>query len=107
MKKEFVDIIKEDPSYKELVSKRTKFSLKLTAAMLLVYFAFILTIAFEPSLLSKPLYEGSVTTIGIPLGVFVIVFAFVLTGIYTFKANGEFDNLSRKVSDRLKDKINE
>ncbi len=107
MKKEFVDIIKDDPNYRDLVAKRTSFSLKLTAAMLIVYFTFILTIAFEPSLLSIPLSEGSVTTIGIPLGVFVILFAFVLTGIYTYRANGEFDNLSKKINQRLKESLNE
>jgi len=107
MKPEYVDIIKNNPSYKELVKKRTSFSLKLTAAMLIVYFSFILTIAFEPSLLSTPLYDGAVTTIGIPLGVFVIIFAFVLTGIYTSKANGEFDTLSKKINQNLKDSLNE
>lgn len=107
MKKEFVDIVKEDPNYKELVSKRTSFSIKLTVAMLVVYFAFILTIAYEPSLLGTPISSDGVTTIGIPIGIFVIIFAFVLTGIYTKKANSEFDDLSKKVKKRLKDKIDE
>ena len=107
MKKEFVDIVKNDSNYRELVRKRTSFSLKLTALILIVYFSFILTIAFEPSLLSIPLYEGAVTTIGIPLGVFVILFAFVLTGVYTYKANGEFDTLSKKINQNLKDSLNE
>ena len=107
MKKEFVDIIKDDPNYKELVAKRTSFSLKLTAAMLIAYFTFILTIAFEPSLLGAALYEGSVTTIGIPIGVAVIIFAFILTGLYTYRANGEFDSLSRKINEKLKESLNE
>ena len=107
MKQEYVEIIKNSPDYQELVKKRTSFSLKLTAAMLIVYFSFILTIAFEPVLLSTPLYEGSVTTVGIPLGVFIIIFAFVLTGIYTYKANGEFDTLSKKINKELKDSLNE
>jgi len=105
MKQEFANIVKHDPNYKELVSKRTSFSIKLTIAMLVVYFSFILTIAFEPSLLGKPLFEGSIVTIGIPLGIFIIIFAFVLTGIYTFKANSEFDALSKKVKQSLKEKL--
>ena len=105
MKKEFVDIVKEDPNYQKLVSKRTSFSIKLTLLMLVVYFAFILTIAFEPSLLGIPISQTSVTTIGIPVGIFVIIFAFILTGIYTYKANGEFDELSKKVQQNLKENL--
>jgi uncharacterized membrane protein (DUF485 family) len=65
--------------------------------MLVVYFAFILTIAFDPSALATPLGADTVTTIGIPIGIAVIVFAFVLTGIYTKRANSEFDDLANKV----------
>ncbi len=72
--------------------------------MLIVYFTFILTIAFKPSLLAIPLSEGSVITIGVPIGILIILFAFVLTGIYTRRANGEFDDLSKKIKDAVKDK---
>ena len=107
MKQEFADIVKHDENYKELVSKRTSFSLKLTFLMLVVYFTFILTIAYQPELLATPIYEGSVITVGIPVGVFIIFFAFVLTGIYTLKANSTFDALSKKVEASLKEKLSE
>jgi uncharacterized membrane protein (DUF485 family) len=103
MHKDLVEKIKNDPNYKELVSKRSSFSLKLTISMLVVYFAFILTIAFNPSLLGTPLSEGSVTTIGIPIGMAVIIFAFVITGIYTKRANSEFDDLNNKIKDAVKE----
>ena len=103
MKKELVEQIKNDPNYKELVQKRTSFSIKLTVAMLVVYFAFILTIAFDPKLLGTPISSDSVTTIGITIGMAVIVFAFVLTGIYTKRANGEFDDLSNKIKNSVKE----
>ena len=104
MKQELIDQIKNDPNYQELVSKRTSFSIILTIAMLVVYFAFILTIAFDPSILAAPLSSDSVTTIGIPIGMAVIVFAFILTGIYTKRANSEFDDLSNKIKNAIKDK---
>lgn len=104
MKEELVEQIKNDPNYKELVAKRSTFSIKLTVAMLVVYFVFILTIAFDPSLLGTPLSSDSVTTVGIPIGMAVIVFAFILTGIYTKRANGEFDELSNKIKNSIKDK---
>ena len=103
MNKELVEKIKNDPNYKELVSKRSSFAITLSVLMLVVYFAFILVIAFAPSVLGTPLAEGSVTTIGIPIGMIVIVFAFVLTGIYTKRANGEFDDLANKIKESVKE----
>ena len=103
MNKELVDKIKANPDYQELVSKRSSFSIKLSIAMLVVYFTFILTIAFNPSALGTPISADSVTTIGIPVGIAIIIFAFVLTGIYTSRANGEFDDLANKVKKAAKD----
>lgn len=103
VKKEQIEAVKNDPNFQELVSKRSKFAWTLTIAMLVVYFAFILTIAFEPSLLGIPLCEGSVTTIGIPIGVAIIVFAFGLTGLYVRRANNEFDALTAKIKKNAKE----
>ena len=103
MTQELVDKIKNNPDYQELVSKRTSFSIKLSIAMLVVYFTFILTIAFSPATLGTPLSSDSVTTIGIPIGIAIIIFAFVLTGIYTKRANGEFDDLSNKIKQAVKE----
>ena len=103
MKKELIEQIKNDPNYKELVAKRSSFAIMLTIIMLVVYFAFILTIAFDPKLLGIPLSSDSVTTIGIPIGMAVIVIAFVLTGIYTQRANSEFDELSNKIKNSIKE----
>ncbi|MDA7818305.1 DUF485 domain-containing protein [Sulfurimonas sp.] len=103
MHENLVQQIKHDPNYKELVSKRSSFSLKLSLSILVVYFSFILTIAFKPELLAITISDSSVITIGVPVGIMVIVFAFILTGLYTRRANSEFDELTRKI----KDKINE
>ncbi len=103
MNKELVQRVKNNSDYQELISKRSSFSIKLTIAMLVVYFTFILTIAFEPSLLGTPISSDSVTTIGIPIGMLIIIFAFVLTGIYTKRANSEFDDLTNKIKESLKE----
>lgn len=91
--------IDADPVFHLLVKKRRSFALKLSAVMLSAYFAFILTIAYAPDIFGIPLFEGSVTTIGIPVGVAVILSAFVLTGIYVRKANSEFDKILNKLKD--------
>lgn len=103
MNKELVEKIKANPDYQHLVKTRTAFAIKLSIAMLIVYFTFILTIAFEPALLGAPISADSVTTIGIPIGIAIIVFAFLLTGIYTKRANGEFDELSNKIKETIKE----
>jgi len=102
MKQEMVDRIKNDPDFIHLVKTRSKFAWTLTIVMLVIYFGFVLTIAFDPSILGTPLSEGSVTTVGIPVGVGVIIIAFVLTGIYVRRANGEFDELTAKIKNKAK-----
>lgn len=96
-----IDRIKADPGFQELVRKRTSFAWLLTIVMLLIYFGFVLTVAFNKAFLAKSL-SGGITTIGMPIGVFVIVSAFILTGIYVWRANGEFDDLTRKIVERMK-----
>jgi len=97
MQKDIVEKIKANPDYQKLVKTRTGYAIKMSIAMLVVYFTFILTIAFNPSALAMPLSDGSVTTIGIPIGIAIIVFAFVLTALYTRRANTEFDDLANKI----------
>ncbi|WP_456323501.1 DUF485 domain-containing protein [Hydrogenimonas sp.] len=99
--KEAIEHIKHNPKYQMLVQKRSKFAWTLSIIMLVVYYAFILTIAFDPQLLGTPLKQGEVMTVGIPVGIAIIIIAFVLTGIYVRRANGEFDDLSRKVKAEL------
>ena len=97
MNQELVEKIKANPDYQKLVKTRSGYAIKMSIAMLVVYFTFILTIAFNPSALAVPLNSDTVTTIGIPIGMVIIVFAFILTGLYTKRANTEFDDLTNKI----------
>ena len=103
MKNEYVDVIKNDKNYIELLARRRRLTLILTTLMLIVYFSFILSIAFNPSFLAQPLCPESIITLGIPVGIFVIVFAFILTGVYTYRANKDFDDLTNKIKDKVKE----
>jgi uncharacterized membrane protein (DUF485 family) len=89
--------IAANPKYQELKAKRTRFGLWLTAAMLVVYYGFILLVAFDKPLLATRLGAG-VMTLGMPIGLFVIVFTIVITGFYVSRANREFDRLSDEIS---------
>jgi uncharacterized membrane protein (DUF485 family) len=90
-----------DPLFQELVRRRARLAWSLTALMIAIYFGFILAIAYDKALLSQRL-GGGVTTLGIPVGIGVIVAAFVLTGIYVARANSAFDDLTQRLRERLK-----
>jgi uncharacterized membrane protein (DUF485 family) len=102
MQQDIVEKIRNNPKYQELVSKRSFFGWTLSLLVCLIYYGFILVIAFKKSLLGIPLSEGATTTIGIPIGVLVIVSSFVLTGIYVWRANSEFDELTKQIKQEVK-----
>lgn len=83
--------LEHDPRYRRLVHRRSRFAWALTALMLVIYFGFILMVAFGRSFLSQPI-AGGATTVGIPLGLGVIAAAIVLTAYYVSRANAEFDH---------------
>ncbi len=101
MQQDLVHAIKSNPKYHELLSKRKSFAWMLAAIMLVIYYGFILIVAFNKEFLGQPLSAGSITTVGIPIGLGVIISAFVLTGIYVFRANSEFDRLTREIKEEV------
>jgi len=85
--------IASHPKYQELKAKRTRFGWWLTLAMMVVYYGFIMLVAFNKEFLSQRLGSG-VMTIGMPIGFGVIVFTIVITAIYVQRANGQYDDLA-------------
>jgi len=88
--------IEADPNYQKLVSERRSLGLTLSIAMIVIYFGFILLVAFAPGFLGASL-TGGVTTIGIVIGILVILSAFALTGFYVNRANGSYDVLTQQI----------
>ena len=89
--------IEANPKYHELVSKRSSYSIIMSILMIIVYYGYILLIAFNKEWLATKLAPGMVTSIGIPLGLGVIVFTIIITNIYVRRANTEFDDMSAAV----------
>ena len=89
------------PKYRELKAKRTSFGWWLTLAMMVVYYGFILLVAFNKEFLAQRIGSG-VMTVGIPIGFGVIVFTVAITGYYVRRANTEYDALSDAVVKTLK-----
>lgn len=96
MQKETAAAIAANPKYQRLVATRSSFGWLLTAIMMVVYYGYIGIIAFDKELLAMPLGSG-VMTLGIPVGLGVILFTIIITGIYVRRANTEFDALTQEI----------
>ncbi len=88
------------PAFRALTRERTSFGWTLSGIMLVVYFSFILLAAFDRDLMASKL-GGSTISLGIVLGLFVIVVSFLLTGVYVARANTRFDQLTRDLKKGL------
>ena len=83
-----------------VAAKRWRIAIWLSIFMLVVYFGFILLVAFDKALLATILVDNVTTklgigpglSLGILLGALVIVFAWVLTLIYVNWANSKYDH---------------
>ena len=87
----------QNPEYQRLAAKKKSLSNLLTILMLLVYFSFIFLLAFGQGVLNQRV--GS-TTLGIPFGIGVIIFAWILTGIYVRWANNNYDEAMKNLKDK-------
>ncbi|GHD72206.1 DUF485 domain-containing protein [Vogesella fluminis] len=101
MNEDILTRVQSNPKFKELVHKRTRLGWQLSILMLAIYYGFILVLAFAPNVLGASL-SGGTTTVGIPVGILIIISAFVLTGIYVRKANTEFDQLNQQIVEDAK-----
>ena len=97
MEDDLVQRIASNPYYLELKAKRSSFGWWLTLAMMVVYYGFILLVAFNKEFLSQRMGDG-VMTLGIPIGFGVIVFTVIITTIYVRRANSEYDDLAAAIS---------
>jgi uncharacterized membrane protein (DUF485 family) len=77
------------------VSERKFLAWTLAIITLAMYYGYIAIVAFAPSLIAVPLF-GS-TTVGIVLGVAIILASILLTGIYVLRANAEYDDLTNAI----------
>lgn len=97
MQDDIVERVTRDPRYHELKSKRSSFGWTLTVLMMLAYYGFILLVAYDKALLASKI-GGGVTTLGMPLGVGVLLFTIIITAIYLRRANSEFDDLTQQIT---------
>jgi uncharacterized membrane protein (DUF485 family) len=100
MAKKSVHEILADPDFKELYSKRMGYAWTLTVLELLLFYGFVYLVSYNKPYLAQKM-SGSVTTIGIPIAVGTIFVSWILTGVYVYWANTTYDNLVKKVKDKI------
>ena len=88
--------IEAHPKYAQLKQRRNRLGLVLTVLMLAVYYGYIALIAFDKAFLAKPVGTGMMS-VGMPVGMAVIIFTVVIIGIYVLRANSEYDQLTQDI----------
>ena len=96
MAQEIWDKIRGNPKFQAFIKKRNTYSVIMTILGSLAYYGFILLVAYDKEFLASKMGAG-VTSIGIPIGVGVIVFTIIITWIYVGRANSEFDTESEAI----------
>jgi uncharacterized membrane protein (DUF485 family) len=89
----------DSPEFKRMVTKKRTVSVILTMALFVIYYGYIVLIAVNKPLMAQKV--GEVTTVGIPLGVAVILLSWVLTAIYVVWANRVHDPEVRDLKSKV------
>jgi uncharacterized membrane protein (DUF485 family) len=87
--------IEADPNYQALVSERKSFGWTLAIITLVAYYGFIGIVAFAPDVIAIRL-AGNIT-LGIVLGLILILGSILITGIYVARANSRYDDLTSAI----------
>jgi uncharacterized membrane protein (DUF485 family) len=89
--------VRQNPKFQVLVQKRGRLALILSLIVLVAYYALMMAVAFAPDALRTPLAQGSAISIGFPIAAVIIVISWLLTGVYSYFANGEFEDLNNQI----------
>ena len=97
MSAEIYKRVRANPRFSELEGKRSRFAYLLTAIVMLTYYGMMMLVAFAPEVLRTPISEGSMLTIGVPIGAAIIIGSWLLTGWFVSRSNGEFDQINNEI----------
>ncbi len=86
-----LDRVTKNPKFHEFIAMRSTYSIIMAIISASAYYGFILLVAYNKEFLATKMGAGMTTSIGVPIGVAVIVFTIILTWIYVRRANSEFD----------------
>lgn len=86
-----------NPIFQELVTKRGRFAWTLSIIVLVLFYGFIMAVAFIPAVLGRPVSDGAMLTVGVAVELSLFIFFWALSALYVKRANGEFDALTAEL----------
>ena len=86
-----------NPKFQELVARRGRFAWTLSIIVLVLFYGFVMAVAFIPGSLGQPVSEGAMLTVGVAVELFLFIFFWALSALYVKRANGSFDALTLEV----------
>lgn len=86
-----------NPKFQELVATRGRYAWTLSLIVLAIFYGYVMTVAFSPSVLAQPVSEGAVLTVGVAAELFMFISFWLLTAMYVRRANTEFDAVAKEV----------
>ena len=89
--------IRKNPKFAQLCQERGRFSLILSLIVLVPYYTFMMTVAFNPAFFAEHFGDSEILTIGWPIGAVIIIGSWLLTGVYIRRANGAFEDLNEEI----------
>ena len=92
-----LDRITKNPKFLEFVALRSRYGIIMSIISAAAYYGFILLVAYNKEFLAQKIGEGYTMSLGVPIGVGVILFTIVLTWIYVRRANTEFDAINESL----------
>jgi uncharacterized membrane protein (DUF485 family) len=95
MHADIVRRVRSNPKFEALEASRSRYGWTLAILMLVIYYGFILLVAFDKSFLA--INVGGVITMAFPVGLFVLVSAIVITGLYVHRANSVYDAMTHEI----------
>lgn len=95
--RELAQRVLSHPKFKAMEKQKSILGWSFSAVMFFVYVAFIWTIGTSPQTLGAKVSEGSIITLGIYMGVAMIIFAFLITLVYVWLANGKYEDMTQEV----------
>lgn len=82
-------------AFQELYNRRKAITFTLTLFIVSIYVAYILINAFDRELLVRKISGG--ITLGIYIGIGIIIIGWITTGVYVWWANNKYDSLLDRI----------
>lgn len=97
MEQDITQKVLNNPKFQKMARTKRIYCWSFSILMFVIYVVYISYIGIDPAAFGVPVAEGKTTTVGIYIGLFVILFAIAITGIYVRQANGPLELITQEV----------